>query len=316
MEKNAKIYVAGHTGMVGSAIVRALKGAGYTNIICRTHEELDLTRQSDVAGFFAAEKPEYVFVAAAKVGGIKANSTYPVEFAVENAYMGLNVITAAHNNSVKKLLYLSSACCYPNSAEMPIKESDLLCGVPEETNEAYAMAKNLCLRLCEYYKREYNDDFVAVMPSNCYGEGDSFDPLNSHVIPSLIMKYHNAKLNGTEQIEVWGSGKPLREFIYVDDLADACVFVMENYSGEEHINIGTGEEISILELARLVSKTVGYEGKIVCDTSKPDGKMRNFIDSSKLAALGWKPKYTIASGLSKIYDFYLNRVVIGENNAK
>lgn len=310
MEKNAKIYVAGHTGMVGSAIVRALKGAGYTNIICRTHEELDLTRQADVTDFFAVEKPEYVFVAAAKVGGIKANSTYPVEFAVENAYMGLNVITAAHNNGVKKLLYLSSACCYPNSAEMPIKESDLLCGFPEKTNEAYAMAKNLCLRLCEYYKREYNDDFVAVMPSNCYGEGDSFDPLNSHVIPSLIMKYHNAKLNGTEQIEVWGSGKPMREFIYVDDLADACIFVMENYSGEEHVNIGTGEEISILELARLVSKTVGYEGKIVCDTSKPDGKMRNFIDSSKLADLGWKPKYAIAEGIEKLYKWYLQKILV------
>lgn len=307
MEKNAKIYVAGHTGMVGSAIMRRLKSAGYTNIICRMHSEIDLTRQSDVEKFFAAEKPEYVFVAAARVGGIHANSAYPVEFAAENAYIGLNVITAAHNNSVKKLLYLSSACCYPNSAEMPIKESDLLNDVPEKTNEAYAMAKNLCLRLCEYYKREYNDDFVAVMPANCYGEGDSFDPQNSHVIPSLIMKYHNAKLNGIKQIELWGSGKPLREFIYVDDLADACVFVMNNYSGTEHINIGTGEEISILELARLVSKTVGYEGKIVCDTTKSDGKMRNFIDSSKLLGLGWKPKYTLDEGLKKIYDYYLSK---------
>lgn len=305
MEKRAKIYVAGHNGMVGSAIVRRLKSAGYTNIICRTHMELDLTRQADVEEFFAAEKPEYVFVAAAKVGGIRANSAYPVEFATENAYIGLNIITAAHNNGVKKLLYLSSACCYPNSAEMPIKESELLSGAPEKTNEAYAMAKNLCLRLCEYYKREYGDDFVAVMPSNCYGEGDSFDPMNSHVIPSLIMKYHNAKMNGTQQIEVWGSGRPLREFIYVDDLADACIFVMENYSGEEHINVGTGEEISILELARLVSRTVGYEGKIVCDTVKPDGKMRNFIDSSKLAELGWKPRFGIEDGLKKVYGYFL-----------
>lgn len=306
MEKNAKIYVAGHTGMVGSAIVRQLKKSGYTNIIVKSHSELDLTRQSEVEHFFAAEKPEYVFVAAAKVGGIKANSTYPVEFAVENAYIGLNVITAAHNNSVKKLLYLSSACCYPNTAEMPVKEESLLCGAPEKTNEAYAMAKNLCLRLCEYYKREYNDDFVAVMPANCYGEGDSFDPLNSHVIPSLIMKYHNAKLNGTERIELWGSGKPLREFIYVDDLADACVFVMKNYSGEEHINIGTGEEISILELALLISKTVGYEGEIVCDTTKPDGKMRNFIDSSRLREMGWKPVYMLENGIKKVYDLYLS----------
>lgn len=310
MENNAKIYVAGHTGMVGSAIVRQLESAGYTNIICRSHAELDLTRQADVEEFFAEEKPEYVFVAAAKVGGIRANSTYPVEFAIENAYIGLNVITAAHNNGVKKLVYLGSACCYPNSAEMPIKETDIFCGAPEKTNEGYALTKNLCLRLCSYYKREYNDDFVAVMPSNCYGEGDSFDPQNSHVIPSLIMKYHNAKLNGTEQIEVWGSGKPLREFIYVDDLAEACIFVMENYSGEEHINIGSGEEISILELARLVSKTVGYEGKIVCDASKPDGKMRNFIDSSKLAALGWKPKYSICQGVEKLYRWYLKNKLV------
>lgn len=305
MEKNAKIYVAGHNGMVGSAIVRQLKAEGYKNIICKSHSELDLTRQADVENFFAVEKPEYVFAAAAKVGGIKANSTYPVEFATENAYIGLNIITAAHNNRVKKLLYLSSACCYPNSADMPIKESDLLCGAPEKTNEAYALTKNLCLRLCSYYKREYNDDFIAVMPANCFGEGDSFDPQNSHVIPSLIMKYHNAKLNNIEQIELWGSGKPLREFIYVDDLADACVFVMNNYSGEEHINIGTGEEISILELAQTVSKTVGYEGKIVCDTSKPDGKMRNFIDSSKLTKLGWKPKNTISEGIEKLQIWYL-----------
>lgn len=306
MEKNAKIYVAGHTGMVGSAIVRQLKADGYTNIICKSHSELDLTRQADVESFFAEEKPEYVFVAAAKVGGIKANSTYPVEFATENAYIGLNIITAAHSSHVKKLLYLSSACCYPNSAEMPIKESDLFCGAPEKTNEAYALAKNLCLRLCSYYKHEYNDDFIAVMPSNCYGEGDSFDPQNSHVIPSLIMKYHNAKLNNIEQIELWGSGKPLREFIYVDDLADACVFVMNNYSGEEHINIGTGEEISILELAQTVSETVGYEGKIVCDTSKPDGKMRNFIDSSRLFESGWRAEYTIKKGIGKIVEWYLN----------
>lgn len=306
MEKNAKIYVAGHTGMVGSAIVRRLRAAGYTNIICRTHGELDLTRQSDVEKFFAEEKPEYVFVAAAKVGGIRANSSYPVEFASENAYIGLNIITAAHNSGAKKLLYLSSACCYPNSAELPVKENALLTGAPEKTNEAYAMAKNLCLKLCEYYKREYGDDFVAVMPANCYGEGDSFDPQNSHVIPALIMKYHNAKQNGTEQIEVWGSGTPLREFIYVDDLADACVFVMDNYSGEEHINIGTGEEVSILELAQLVSKTVGYEGKIVCDPSKPDGKLRNLIDSTKLAGLGWRPKYNMESGLKKIYEYYLS----------
>lgn len=312
MEKNSKIYVAGHNGMVGSAIVRQLEGAGYTNIVVKQHRELDLTDKAATENFFAKEKPEYVFVAAAKVGGIKANSSYPVEFATENAYIGLNILTSAHNNNVKKLLYLSSACCYPNTAEIPVKESDLLCGNPEKTNEAYAMAKNLCLKLCEYYKREYNDNFVAVMPSNCFGEGDSFDPLNSHVIPSLIMKYHNAKLNGLKQIEVWGSGKPLREFIYVDDLADACIFVMNNYSGEEHINIGTGEEISILALANVISETVGYDGEIVCDTTKPDGKMRNFIDSSKLLDLGWKPKYSTKAGINKLYKWFLDKGVKNE----
>lgn len=305
MEKDSKIYVAGHSGMVGSAIVRRLKKAGYTNIIGKTHSELDLTRQTDTEKFFAEEKPEYVFAAAARVGGIRANSAYPAEFAAENAYMGLNIITAAHNNSVRKLLYLGSACCYPNTAEMPVKEADLLCGAPEETNEAYAMAKNLCLRLCGYYRKEYGDDFIAAVPSNCYGEGDSFDPLNSHVIPSLIMKCHAAKLSGAGQVEIWGSGRPLREFIYVDDLADACIYVMERYSDGEHINIGTGEEISILGLAELAGRTVGYHGRIVCDKTKPDGKMRNLVDSSKLAAMGWKPRYSICGGIEKLYDWYL-----------
>lgn len=306
MERDAKIYVAGHTGMVGSAIVRRLRAAGYTNIIVKTHSELDLTRQANVESFFSLEKPDYVFLAAARVGGIKANSTYPVEFATQNAYIGLNIITSAHNSNVKKLLYLSSACCYPNSAKMPIAESDLLCGAPERTNEAYAMAKNLCLRLCSYYKSEYNDDFIAVTPSNCYGEGDSFDPQNSHVIPSLIMKYHNAKVSGAEQIELWGSGKPLREFIYVDDLADACIYAINNYSGEEHINIGTGQETSILELAQTVSDAVGYKGKIICDTSKPDGKARSFIKSSKILAMGWRPSISLQEGIKKEYLYYLS----------
>lgn len=306
MDKNSKIYVAGHTGMVGSAIVRQLKNQGYTNIICRTHSELDLTRQADVEKFFDKEKPDYVFAAAAKVGGIKANSTYPVEFAAENAYIGFNILTSAHKTGVKKLLYLGSACCYPNSAEMPVKELDLLCGAPEKTNEAYALTKNLCLKMCGYYRKEYGDDFAAVMPANCYGVGDSFDPQNSHVIPSLIMKYHKAKINNIDKIELWGTGKPLREFIYVDDLADACIFVMDNYSDEEHINIGTGSEISILELAKLVSKTVGYKGQIICDETKPDGKMRNLIDSSKLLALGWKPKYTLEDGIKLLYKWFLS----------
>lgn len=314
MELGAKIYVAGHTGMVGSAIVRELKRLGYTNIIGRTHSELDLIRQADVEAFFEAEKPEYVFMAAARVGGIGANSAYPVEFAVQNGYMGLNVLTSAHENGVKKLLYLSSACCYPNSAEMPVREKDIFCGAPEATNEAYALSKNLCLKLCSYFRREYGDDFIAAMPSNCYGEGDSFDPENSHVIPSLIMKYHNAKTGNISEIGLWGSGRPLREFIYVDDLTNACVFLMNNYSGDTHINIGSGSEISVLELAELISKTVGYKGEILCDPSKPDGKMRSFIDSSMLLGMGWRPKETMETGLKKTYDYYLNNILSGGRN--
>lgn len=305
MNKNSRIYVAGHTGMVGSAIVRQLKKQGFENLILKTHEELDLTDRNAVNQFFKKYKPEYVFVAAAKVGGIKANSTYPVEFTTENTYIGLNVLSAAHQYSVKKLLYLGSACCYPNSAPLPVKESDIFCGAPEKTNEGYALSKNLCVSLCGYYRKEYGDDFIAAMPSNCYGEGDSFDPQNSHVIPSLIMKYDKAKKEGIKKIELWGTGKPLREFIYVDDLADACVFIMNCYSQAEHINIGTGNEISIFNLAKLVSEIVGYEGEIVCDPSKPDGKMRNQVDSSKLMSLGWKPGYSMREGISKEYQYYL-----------
>lgn len=308
MEKNAKIYVAGHTGMVGSAIVRELTRQGYTNIIGRTHTELDLTDKTATEKFFAAERPDYVFVAAAKVGGIKANSTYPVEFGLTNMYIAGNVLQAAHNVGVKKLLYLGSACCYPNSVDMPIKEECLLDGNPEPTNEAYALAKNFGVKLCGYFRKEYGDDFIAVTPANCYGEGDSFDPQNSHVIPALIQKYYRAKLDNTPKIELWGSGKAMREFIYVDDLANACVFLMDNYSDYEHVNVGTGSEISIYDLAKLISKVVGFEGEIVTDPSKPDGKMRNFIDSSKLASLGWKPKYTMESGVRRLFDWYIETV--------
>ncbi len=308
MKKNDKIYVAGHNGMVGSAIVRELKKQGYTNIISRTHSELDLTRQADVEAFFEKERPDYVFVAAAKVGGIKANSTYPVEFGLINMQIACNVIESAYKNSVKKLLYLGSACIYPNDCEFPIKEEQLLSGCLEPTNEAYALAKCFGIRLCEYYKKEYGADFIAVQPSNCYGENDSFDPVNSHVIPALIRKYHEAKLNGVESIELWGTGAPKREFIYVDDLANACVFLMNNYSGDTMINIGTSVETSILELTKIISDTVGYTGKIICDTSKPDGKMRNVIDSSRLFNMGWRPQYTIESGIKKLYDWYLTTI--------
>lgn len=305
MEKNAKIYVAGHTGMVGSAIVRELTRQGYTNIIGRTHDKLDLTDKAAAEKFFAAERPDYVFVAAAKVGGIKANSTYPVEFGLTNMYIAGNILQAAHNVGVKKLLYLGSACCYPNSVDMPIKEESLLDGNPESTNEAYALAKNFGVKLCGYFRKEYGDDFIAVTPANCYGEGDSFDPQNSHVIPALIQKYYRAKLDNTPRIELWGSGKAMREFIYVDDLANACVFLMDNYSDYEHVNVGTGVEISIYDLAKLISKVVGFEGEIVTDPSKPDGKIRNVIDSSKLASLGWKPKYTMESGVRKLFEWYI-----------
>lgn len=305
MELNSKIYVAGHRGMVGSAIVRCLKNEGYSNIVVRTHEELDLTRQANVEAFFLEEKPDYVFAAAALVGGIGANSAHPVEFGLVNMQIACNVLKSAYDHHVKKLLYLGSACGYPNNCEYPIKEESLLSGKLEETNEAYALAKNFGIRLCEYYKREYGANFIAAMPANCYGENDSFDPVNSHVIPALIRKYHQAKLENLSQIELWGSGQPKREFIYVDDLADACVFLMNHYEGKTFLNVGTGAEISVLELANLVAGVVGYKGSIVCDRSKPDGKKRSIIDSQKLHNLGWKPKYTIENGINKLYQWYL-----------
>lgn len=309
MEKEAKIYVAGHTGMVGSAIIRELNRQGYNNLIFRTHSELDLTRQADVEDFFKKEKPEYVFVAAALVGGIGANSAHPVEFGLVNMQIACNVIKSAYDNNVKKLLYLGSACVYPNGCEFPIKEEDLLSGRLESTNEAYALAKNFGVRLCEYYKKEYGVNFVGVMPANCYGENDSFDPQNSHVIPALIRKYYEAKKNGVDKIELWGTGSPKREFIYVDDLANACVYIMDHYNGDTFLNIGTSEEISILELTKLVSSVVGYSGEIVCDITKPDGKMRNLIDSSKLNSLGWKPEFTIESGVKKLYGWFLDNII-------
>lgn len=305
MEKTAKIYIAGHTGMVGSAIMRELRRQGYTNIVTRTHAELDLTRQEQVERFFAEEKPDYVFMAAALVGGIGANLAKPVEFGLVNMQIACNVFDASYKNQVKKLLYLGSACIYPNECEFPIKEEALLSGRPEATNEAYAIAKSFGVRLCEYYRKEYGAQYTAVMPANCYGENDSFDPKNSHVIPALLRKYHEAKLNGVKEISLWGTGVARREFIYVDDLASACVFVMNQNSERTCFNVGTGEEISILELARLVSRTVGYTGEIVCDTTKPDGKMRNLIDSTELLSLGWRPEYSMETGVKKLYQWYL-----------
>lgn len=305
MEKNNKIYVAGHTGLVGSAIVRRLKDAGFHNLILRTHEELDLTRQADTEAFFEAERPEYVFVAAGLVGGIKANSESPADFFSVNMYIANNVIWAAHKVGVKKLLYLGSACMYPKECEQPMKEEALLTGLPEITNEGYALAKVGGCRLCSYMRKQYGDNFISTIPANAYGLNDCFDPEKSHVIPALLMKYHRAKQEGQPEVVLWGTGAALREFIYTDDLADGCLFLMEHYEGETPINMGTGSEISILELSKTIKSIVGYEGDIVCDPTKPDGMMRRMVDSTKLLDLGWKPGVGMHTGLERVYQWYL-----------
>lgn len=305
MEKNSKIYVAGHRGLVGSAIVRNLKGKGYSNIISRIHKELDLTDQQAVRRFFQEERPEYVFLAAAKVGGIYANDTYPADFIYDNLMMQNNVIKAAHDFKVEKLLFLGSTCIYPKMAPQPIKEEYLLSGYLEPTNEAYAIAKIAGLKMCQFYKRQYGDNFISCMPTNLYGPNDNFDLNNSHVMPALIRKFHEAKVNDLPQVEVWGTGKPLREFLYVDDMADACVFLMENYDGEEHVNIGTGEEVSIGELAGLVKEVVGYKGELVFNTGKPDGTMRKLTDVSRLHGLGWRHEVELRDGIERAYGSFV-----------
>lgn len=305
MNKNSKIYVAGHRGLVGSAIVRNLEERGYTNIICRTHKELDLTRQADVEKFFAEEKSEYVFLAAAKVGGIQANNTRPAEFIYENLMIESNIIHSAYKYGVKKLLFLGSSCIYPKFANQPIKEEYLLTGELEPTNEAYAIAKITGIELCKFYRRQYGCDFISAMPTNLYGINDNFDLETSHVLPALIRKFHEAKINNQEEVVMWGTGKPLREFMYVDDLADALVHLMVNYSDEIHVNMGTGKDLSIGELAQIVKEVVGYEGKIVNDLSKPDGTPRKLLDVSRLEATGWKYKTELREGIEKVYKWYL-----------
>ena len=305
MNKNSKIYVAGHRGLVGSAIVRNLEERGYTNIICRTHKELELTRQADVEKFFAEEKPEYVFLAAAKVGGIQANNTRPAEFIYENLMIESNIIHSAYKYRVKKLLFLGSSCIYPKFANQPIKEEYLLTGELEPTNEAYAIAKITGIELCKFYRRQYGCDFISAMPTNLYGINDNFDLETSHVLPALIRKFHEAKINNQEEVVMWGTGKPLREFMYVDDLADALVHLMVNYSDEIHVNMGTGKDLSIGELAQIVKEVVGYEGKIVNDLSKPDGTPRKLLDVSRLEATGWKYKTELREGIEKVYKWYL-----------
>ena len=307
MIKTSKIYVAGHNGLVGSAIIRALGNKGFANIIKKTHAELDLIRQKDVEEFFAAEKPEYVFLAAAKVGGIQANNTSPAEFFYLNSMIQNNVVHNAYISGVKKLLFLGSSCIYPKLCPQPIKEEYLLSGYLEPTNEAYAIAKISGLKMCQFYKRQYGADFISCMPTNLYGPNDNFDLDSSHVLPALIRKFHEAKLSKAPFVEIWGTGSPLREFLHVDDLAEACVYLMENYDGEEHVNIGTGEETSIKALALLIKDIVGYEGEIKFDASKPDGTPRKLSDVSKLSKLGWTSKIELESGIRETYNWFVEQ---------
>lgn len=303
---NEKIYVAGHNGMVGSAIVRRLKAKGYTNILTKGRSELNLTRQAEVENFFKYEKPSVVVLAAAKVGGIYANDTYPADFIYENLAIELNVIKAAFDNGVKKLLFLGSSCIYPRLAPQPMSEDVLLTGELEKTNEAYALAKISGLKMCEFFNRQYGTDYISCMPTNLYGKNDNYHKENSHVLPALIRRFHEAKLNGDSKVTVWGTGKVLREFLYVDDLADACVYLLNNYSGNDTVNIGTGKEVSILELAEIIKRVVGFEGELVFDTSKPDGTPRKLLNVSKLSSLGWTYKTELEDGIRKTYKDFLS----------
>lgn len=300
-----KIYVAGHRGMVGSSIVRCLQSQGFTNIVTRTHSELDLTRQADVEQFFAQERPDYVFLAAAKVGGIVANQTSPADFMYENMMLEMNVIHSAWRNGCRKLLFLGSSCIYPRLAPQPMPESCLLTSSLESTNEAYALAKISGLKYCEYLNRQYNTDFISVMPTNLYGPNDNYHPVNSHVLPALIRRFHEAKVSGAESVVCWGDGSPLREFLYVDDLAELCVFLMNNYSGNETVNAGTGREITIKELTNLVAEIVGFNGEIKWDTSKPNGTPRKLLNVDKARKLGWEAHTSLREGIKLAYNDFL-----------
>jgi GDP-L-fucose synthase len=306
MEINSKIFVAGYRGMVGSAITRKLEEQGFKNILIRSSAELDLRVQQSVSEFFAKEQPEYVFLAAAKVGGIVANNTYRAEFLYDNLMIESNIIHAAYQHKVKKLLFLGSSCIYPKLAPQPLKEEYLLTGLLEPTNEPYAVAKIAGIKLCETYRDQYGCNFISAMPTNLYGPGDNYHLQNSHVIPALIRKFHEAKKNKAAFVEIWGTGLPLREFMYADDLADASVFLMKNYNDKIFVNIGTGEEVTIKELALLVKEITGYEGEIKFDTSKPDGTPRKLMDSSRLHAMGWKHTTSLREGLKKTYPLFLN----------
>lgn len=301
MNKNAKIYIAGHRGMVGSAILRNLQSRGYTNFVLRTREQLDLTNQSAVANFFAEEKPDYVFLAAAKVGGIVANNSYPAQFFYENIMIETNVIHSSYVANVKKLMFLGSSCIYPKFAAQPMPEDALLTGSLESTNEAYAIAKIAGVKMCDYYRKQYGCDFVSVMPTNLYGPGDNYDLLNSHVLPALIRKFHEAKINNSPNVILWGTGAPLREFMHSQDMADATVFCMLNYSDFGHVNVGSQSELSIKELAEKVRGVIGFEGEIIWDVQKPDGTPRKLMDSSRLYNMGWRPSITLDKGIEEVY---------------
>lgn len=308
MELNAKIYVAGHNGLVGSSIVRKLKEKGYTNLVYRTSKELDLRDKNQVDNFFEEEKPEYVFLAAAKVGGIVANNEYPADFIRDNLLIQTNVIDAAYRNGVQKLLFLGSTCIYPKLAPQPLKEEYLLTGELEPTNDAYAIAKIAGIKMCQSYNKQYGTKYISVMPTNLYGPNDNFDLETSHVLPALIRKFHEAKVNNQPSVEVWGTGAPLREFLYSDDLADACVYLMNTYDGNEIVNIGVGKDLPIKELAEKIKAVVGFEGEIKFDTTKPDGTPRKLVDVTKLNSLGWEAKTSLDEGLKKAYNWFLENV--------
>jgi len=305
LEKDLKIYVAGHRGMVGSAIVRKLTSLGYTNLLTRTSSELDLRNQQKVADFFEVEKPEYVFLAAAKVGGIVANNTYRADFLYENLAIQNNIIHASYVNKAKKLMFLGSSCIYPKLAPQPLKESYLLSGYLEPTNEPYAIAKIAGIKMCEAYRAQYGCNFISVMPTNLYGTNDNYDLVNSHVLPAMIRKFHEAKEKGASEMTLWGTGSPMREFLHADDLAEACLFLMENYNESELVNIGTGEDVMIKNLAALVKQIIGFQGEIVWDSSKPDGTPRKLMDVSKLHGLGWHHKIALEDGIKLAYQDFL-----------
>lgn len=312
VDKGSKIYLAGHRGLVGSALKRKLESKGYSNIIFRTHRELDLTNQQEVNEFFKIEAPEYVFLAAAKVGGILANNTYPAEFIYENLTIEANVIHASHKYGVKKLLFLGSSCIYPKLAPQPLKEEYLLTGSLEETNEAYAIAKIAGIRLCKHYNQQYGTNFISVMPTNLYGPNDNFDLETSHVMPALIRKFHEAKVNNEPEVVIWGTGKPHREFLHVDDMADACVYLMENFNKDdigEFVNIGVGNDITISELAELIKEIVGFQGEIKKDLSKPDGTPQKLLDITRLSSLGWKAKISLKDGIKQTYEWYKEQII-------